>query len=381
LSPPEEGIQAGKSGALVDGNRVTNEGIRLEPGGDTSNKSVEELRFKPKKDQSLETKKESTVGSQESGASGKNITRTTKSVGAALSNVTGNGNSTKLDGSLEQSESTASTRTPSDVISEPEKKDSSTKTQSDNENHAPSVKPITQEVRKESGSKEDGNDEKKQKNNGTASMNQTSNGSHGNSPAPTNLASIIPATSDGSGNEIKTASSSGNGTTVTKGQNNSGRQSNNAHVPPDNKSVVSDTKNQNKLSSSQAAISYKASERTTSSKNLSASLAKGNEGSKGSPKNTPNTDPSKKDILIKSMIGCDMFQGQWVKDDSYPLYPEGSCPHIDEPFDCYHNGRPNRSYQKLRWQPHGCKIPRYKFYLDEIWKVPFKFIHRYISFG
>jgi hypothetical protein len=60
---------------------------------------------------------------------------------------------------------------------------------------------------------------------------------------------VIPATSDGSGNEIKTASSSGNGTTVTKGQNNSGSQSNNAHVPSDSKSVVLDTKNQNQLSS------------------------------------------------------------------------------------------------------------------------------------
>nr|CAD1827151.1 unnamed protein product [Ananas comosus var. bracteatus] len=64
------------------------------------------------------------------------------------------------------------------------------------------------------------------------------------------------------------------------------------------------------------------------------------------------------DDWIKSMIGCDIFQGTWVKDDSYPLYPEGSCPHIDEPFDCYLNGRPDRAYQKLRWQPSGCTIPR-----------------------
>ncbi|XP_074588861.1 protein trichome birefringence-like 1 [Curcuma longa] len=61
---------------------------------------------------------------------------------------------------------------------------------------------------------------------------------------------------------------------------------------------------------------------------------------------------------ISSMKSCDIFQGQWVKDDSYPLYAEGSCPHIDEPFDCYRNGRPDRAYQKLRWQPTGCNIPR-----------------------
>jgi PMR5 N terminal Domain len=367
LSPPEEGIQAGKSGALAGGNGATKEGIRFEPGGDTRNKSVKESRFKPTKDQSLETKKESTVGSQESGASGKNITGT-KPVGAALSN------STKLDGSLKQSERTASTGTPPVVTSIPAKKDSNTKKESDNGNHAASGTPATQEVKEESGSKKDGNDEKKQRSNGTASKNQTSNVSHGNSPAPTNLARTVPAASDGSGNQVRTGSSpTGNSSTVTKGQSNSGSQSNNAQVPSGSKTASPDTK-----SSSQAAINSKASEKTTSSKNFTASLAKGNEGSKGSYKTAPNTDPSKKDILIKSMIGCDMFQGQWVKDDSYPLYPEGSCPHIDEPFDCYHNGRPDRSYQKLRWQPHGCKIPRYKFDLDEIWKVPFKFIRRYI---
>ncbi|XXG40810.1 hypothetical protein AAC387_Pa01g1437 [Persea americana] len=63
----------------------------------------------------------------------------------------------------------------------------------------------------------------------------------------------------------------------------------------------------------------------------------------------------------KAMVGlkhCDIFEGRWVKDDSYPLYKEGSCPHIDEPFDCFLNGRPDRNYQKLRWQPNDCNIPR-----------------------
>ncbi|KAK8958610.1 hypothetical protein KSP40_PGU019608 [Platanthera guangdongensis] len=63
--------------------------------------------------------------------------------------------------------------------------------------------------------------------------------------------------------------------------------------------------------------------------------------------------------LVKGMVDCDIFHGKWVYDDSYPLYSEGSCPHIDEPFDCFLNGRPDRAYQKLRWQPDGCKIPRF----------------------
>jgi hypothetical protein len=61
---------------------------------------------------------------------------------------------------------------------------------------------------------------------------------------------------------------------------------------------------------------------------------------------------------FKQAVSCDMFHGHWVRDDSYPLYPEGSCPHIDEPFDCYHNGRRDLAFQKLRWQPSGCTIPR-----------------------
>ncbi|KAF8783928.1 hypothetical protein HU200_000101 [Digitaria exilis] len=61
---------------------------------------------------------------------------------------------------------------------------------------------------------------------------------------------------------------------------------------------------------------------------------------------------------FKQAASCDMFHGHWVRDDSYPLYPEGSCPHIDEPFDCYLNGRRELAYQKLRWQPSGCSVPR-----------------------
>ncbi|KAL5212889.1 hypothetical protein ABZP36_023736 [Zizania latifolia] len=68
---------------------------------------------------------------------------------------------------------------------------------------------------------------------------------------------------------------------------------------------------------------------------------------------------SKKKVhWIEAMESCDMFYGNWVQDDSYPLYPEGSCPHIDESFNCPLNGRPDNAYQRLRWQPSGCNIPR-----------------------
>uniref|UniRef100_A0A0D9WN32 Uncharacterized protein n=1 Tax=Leersia perrieri TaxID=77586 RepID=A0A0D9WN32_9ORYZ len=81
-------------------------------------------------------------------------------------------------------------------------------------------------------------------------------------------------------------------------------------------------------------------------------------GNVSSNKQASTKQPDKKVDWIKEMAGCDLFHGNWVRDDSYPLYPEGSCPHIDEPFDCYLNGRKDQAYQKLRWQPSGCSIPR-----------------------
>ncbi|RCV08566.1 hypothetical protein SETIT_1G336700v2 [Setaria italica] len=71
-----------------------------------------------------------------------------------------------------------------------------------------------------------------------------------------------------------------------------------------------------------------------------------------------NAGRRKKVDWIENMASCDMFYGNWVQDDSYPLYPAGSCPHIDESFNCHLNGRPDKAYQRLRWQPSACRIPR-----------------------
>lgn len=56
---------------------------------------------------------------------------------------------------------------------------------------------------------------------------------------------------------------------------------------------------------------------------------------------------------------CDLKNGYWVFDQSYPLYAKDSCPFIDEGFDCEGNGRLDRNYTKWRWQPKDCDIPRY----------------------
>ncbi|XP_062110362.1 protein trichome birefringence-like 2 [Humulus lupulus] len=62
-------------------------------------------------------------------------------------------------------------------------------------------------------------------------------------------------------------------------------------------------------------------------------------------------------IKSASLQDCNIFDGKWVRDDSKPYYPPGSCPHIDRDFDCHLNGRPDNGYVKWKWQPNGCEIP------------------------
>lgn len=55
---------------------------------------------------------------------------------------------------------------------------------------------------------------------------------------------------------------------------------------------------------------------------------------------------------------CDLFDGEWVWDDSYPLYESKDCPFLDIGFRCSENGRPDASYTKWRWRPSRCDLPR-----------------------
>ncbi|KAK7355092.1 hypothetical protein VNO80_14337 [Phaseolus coccineus] len=69
-------------------------------------------------------------------------------------------------------------------------------------------------------------------------------------------------------------------------------------------------------------------------------------------------DSRVEDETIEALVKCDFFDGEWIKDDSYPLYEPGSCNLIDEQFSCIQNGRPDKDYQKYKWKPKGCSLPR-----------------------
>lgn len=58
--------------------------------------------------------------------------------------------------------------------------------------------------------------------------------------------------------------------------------------------------------------------------------------------------------------GCDVFSGRWVRDElNRPLYEESECPYIQPQLTCQEHGRPEKEYQYLRWQPHGCSLPSF----------------------
>ncbi|BAS93559.1 xylan O-acetyltransferase 5 [Oryza sativa Japonica Group] len=57
---------------------------------------------------------------------------------------------------------------------------------------------------------------------------------------------------------------------------------------------------------------------------------------------------------------CDVYKGRWVYDEANaPLYKESACEFLTEQVTCMRNGRRDDDYQKWRWQPDGCDLPRF----------------------
>lgn len=63
--------------------------------------------------------------------------------------------------------------------------------------------------------------------------------------------------------------------------------------------------------------------------------------------------------LNDSMGYCNIFDGNWVLDDHYPLYNASECPFAEQGFNCLGNGRRDKDYLKWRWKPKNCNIPMF----------------------
>lgn len=90
-----------------------------------------------------------------------------------------------------------------------------------------------------------------------------------------------------------------------------------------------------------------------------------------SSSSSPLTGDSRPEFLDQDGNTCDVFDGNWVWDESYPLYNSTDCSFLDQGFRCNENGRPGSFYTKWRWQPRNCKLPRFRI---------FKFIFSYFTF-
>ncbi|KAJ0547865.1 putative PMR5 domain, PC-Esterase [Helianthus annuus] len=56
---------------------------------------------------------------------------------------------------------------------------------------------------------------------------------------------------------------------------------------------------------------------------------------------------------------CDLYDGSWVVDETYPLYNASQCPFAEKGFNCLANGRKNKGYLKWRWKPKNCDVSRF----------------------
>jgi hypothetical protein len=149
----------------------------------------------------------------------------------------------------------------------------------------------------------------------------------------------------------------------TSAKSNGGGERNGTSVPTSNQTGSLALAGEKEVGSPRKNNTVVASPAVRNQEQTSSGVASGGSSGtvnkqKGDATQDDGSSGNKKVDWFKQVASCDMFHGHWVRDDSYPLYPEGSCPHIDEPFDCYLNGRRDLAYQKLRWQPSGCSIPR-----------------------
>lgn len=90
-------------------------------------------------------------------------------------------------------------------------------------------------------------------------------------------------------------------------------------------------------------------------------------------------DSNRVDFVGEKGDGCDLFEGNWVWDEKYPLYESKDCEFLDLGFRCSENGRPDLFYTKWRWQPKHCNLPRYNTNLLIFLSFDHCFHHKFCS--